>query len=106
MTTGTLILLCTCPNDEIAAGLARTLVEENLAACVSRVANVASVYKWEGVVQEDAEIQLIIKTSDTACDRLIARLTDLHPYELPEVITVPIVAGHEPYLDWIKKTTA
>lgn len=105
MTTETLILLCTCPDDEVAADLSRQLVEMGLAACINRFGGLTSVYKWEGEMKEGTEVQLVIKTSAAAADRLIDELQRLHPYELPEIIAVPITAGHGPYLEWIRECT-
>jgi periplasmic divalent cation tolerance protein len=100
-----LILLCTCPDEAVAAELSTQLVEQGLAACVNRFGGLTSVYKWEGEMKSGSEVQLVIKTSATAAARLIDDLQRLHPYELPEIIAVPIVAGYQPYLDWIRETT-
>jgi periplasmic divalent cation tolerance protein len=103
--TDTLIVLCTCPDDAVAADLSAQLVERGLAACVNRFGGLTSVYKWEGELKEGTEVQLVIKTSASACNELIAELERLHPYELPEIIAVPITTGHQPYLDWIREAT-
>ena len=105
MSTETLILLCTCPDEAVAAELSRQIVEQGLAACVNRFGGVTSVYKWDGEMQEGTEVQLVIKTSESASGRLIEELNKLHPYELPEIIAVPITAGHGPYLEWIREQT-
>ena len=105
MTTDTLILLCTCPDDAVAAKLSTQLVEQGLAACINRFAGLTSVYKWEGEMKSGTEVQLIIKTSVAASEQLIKELQRLHPYELPEIIAVPITAGYGPYLEWIRKAT-
>ena len=105
MTTDTLILLCTCPDDGVAAELSHKLVERGLAACINRFGGLTSVYKWEGEMKEGTEVQLVIKTSTAAADKLMDELQRLHPYELPEIIAVPITAGHGPYLEWIRKCT-
>ena len=81
------------------------LVERGLAACVNRFGGLTSVYKWKGELKEGTEVQLVIKTSATAVSELIAELERLHPYELPEIIAVPITTGHQPYLDWIREAT-
>jgi periplasmic divalent cation tolerance protein len=104
--TETLILLCTCPDDEVAADLSTRLVEQGLAACINRFPGLTSVYKWEGEMKSGTEVQLVIKTSAMAVDKLIEELQRLHPYELPEIIAVPITAGYGPYLDWIRKSTS
>jgi periplasmic divalent cation tolerance protein len=81
--------------------IARTLVEERLAACVNVVPGVVSVYRWKGVVEKEDELLLVIKTIGERVEHLKARLLELHPYELPEVVVIPIGGGHGAYLDWI-----
>ena len=83
--------------------IARALVEERLAACVNVVPGVASVYRWKGVVERENELLLVIKTLAERVDALKARLLQLHPYELPEVVVIPIGDGHKPYLEWIEE---
>lgn len=81
--------------------IARTLVEERLAACVNIVPAVTSIYRWKGTVEEEPELILVIKTRAERVDALKARLVELHPYELPEFVVIPIGGGHPPYLDWL-----
>jgi len=81
--------------------IARALVEERLAACVNVVPGVVSVYRWKGVVEKEDELLLVIKTIAQQVDALKARLVELHPYELPEVVVIPIAGGHKAYLEWI-----
>jgi periplasmic divalent cation tolerance protein len=81
--------------------IARALVEERLAACVNVVPGVVSVYRWKGVVEKEDELLLIIKTIGERVEPLKGRLLELHPYELPEVVVIPIGSGHQAYLDWI-----
>jgi periplasmic divalent cation tolerance protein len=99
-----LIALTTCPTDEVAERIATTLVTEGLAACVNRLPGVTSTYIWEGAVHSDAEILLIIKTTEAGFGLIKARLPGLHPYELPELVAIPVCAGSEKYLDWIRDT--
>ena len=98
-------VLTTVPNAEVASALARSLVEERLAACVNVLPGVRSVYRWEGAIQEDEEVLLIIKTQATRSDALAARIKDLHPYEIPEVVVLPAVGGSLPYLEWVESET-
>lgn len=100
-----LIALCTCPDAAIADRIARTLVAERLAACVNRLAGVESTYRWNGEVQVDEEVLLVIKTSRARYAALEDRLVALHPYEVPEVIAIPIGEGYAPYLAWIARET-
>jgi periplasmic divalent cation tolerance protein len=100
-----LLIFCTCPDAESAARIARTLVDERLAACVNRLPGVTSVYRWQGEVHEDSEVLLLIKTRGELFEPLRARLVALHPYEVPEVIALEVAAGHAPYLDWLRRET-
>ncbi len=81
--------------------IARTLVEERVAACVNIVPGITSIYRWKGSVEQEPELLLVIKTMADRVEPLKARLLELHPYELPEVVVIPIVAGHQVYLEWI-----
>ncbi len=99
------LLLCTCPDRETALGLAERLVGEGLAACVNLLPDVTSVYRWEGEVQQDAEVLLLIKTSLERVEPLTDRLSRLHPYEVPEIIAVPITEGLSRYLSWVTRCT-
>ena len=98
------LILSTCPDADTAQRLARTLVEERLAACVSLLPGVLSTYRWQGRVEQANEVQLLAKTSADRRDALMARLAELHPYELPEILAVEI-AGLPAYLDWVAAET-
>jgi periplasmic divalent cation tolerance protein len=98
------VVLTTCPDEPSAASLARRLVEERLAACVNRAPGIRSTYQWQGAVQEDEEVLLIAKTSAERLATLSARIQELHPYEVPEVLALPVAAGAERYLAWIGQT--
>lgn len=96
-----LLVYCTCPEDTTAAQIANTLIGERLAACANRIPAMSSTYIWKGKVHTDSEVQLILKTSDLAYPALEKRIIELHPYELPEVLAVPITAGLAGYVEWI-----
>jgi len=96
------LVLCTCPDAETAARLARALVEGGLAACVNRLDGIESTYRWQGELQSDRESLLLIKTVAGALEALEKRIIELHPYELPEVVAVPITTGSAGYLDWLE----
>jgi periplasmic divalent cation tolerance protein len=104
--TGAVLVFCTCPDEATAERIASALVEEHLAACVNRIPGIASTYRWQGKVCRDNEQLLVIKTTRERFDALRARIIELHPYELPEVIAVDIALGSAPYLDWIARETA
>lgn len=97
------LVLCTVPNEETASRLAETLVAERLAACVNILPGLTSIYRWQGEVARESELLLLIKTRETLYSSLEQRLQALHPYELPEIIAVPIHAGLAGYLNWIQE---
>ncbi len=100
------IVLTTLPVDgEIAAAFARTLVEERLAACVNVMSEMLSVYAWEGTVEEEQERQILIKTSTDRLESLWERVKELHSYEVPEFVVLPITDGNDAYLRWMKDST-
>ena len=100
------VIFCSCPDEAIAERLAGTLVEERLAACVSRLPGMTSTYRWEGRIRENPEVLLVIKTSGERLATLSARIEALHPYEVPEVIAVEIATGSERYLGWLGQMVA
>lgn len=99
------IVLTTAPNDERAETWARTLVEERLAACVHVHGAMISFYRWKGVVERDAERQVVIKTTSERVAALRARLGELHSYELPEFVVLTVDDGSSEYLKWVVEQT-
>ena len=99
------IVLTTMPDDGRADELARTLVDERLAACVNVHGPMMSTYRWKGSVERDAERQLVIKTTRDRIAALEARLRPLHPYELPEFVVIGVEGGSDKYLRWIHDET-
>lgn len=95
------VVFVTAPNTETGEVLAREMVEERLAACGSVVPGLVSLYWWEDEVQRDKEALVILKTTRDAVSVLEERVTDLHPYEVPEFLVLPVEAVHEPYARWI-----
>lgn len=106
MTSEVLLVFCTCPDEETGIRIAETLVMERLAACVNRVPGLVSVYQWQNKVQQDAETLLLIKTTNARFDTLQARLRELHPYDLPEIVAMPVTKGLPEYLQWVSTCTA
>ncbi|MDQ7989066.1 MAG: divalent-cation tolerance protein CutA [Candidatus Dactylopiibacterium sp.] len=100
-----LLVLCQAPDADTAARLARLLVERRLAACVNQLAACRSVYRWEGRIEAADEVPLLIKTTQARYAALEATLRAEHPYELPEIIALPLTAGLPDYLDWIGRET-
>ena len=103
--TDALVVLVTVPTVERAAEIARAVVEARLAACGNVVPGLRSIYRWEGKVQDDAEALLVLKTTRGRFEALRDRVLALHPYQVPEVIALPIEAGNGPYLAWISAET-
>jgi periplasmic divalent cation tolerance protein len=95
-----ILALVSCPPDR-AAAIAEALVEGRVAACVNIVPAVRSVYRWQGAVQRDEEALLLIKTAADSFEELKRAVLAVHPYELPEVIALPVGHGHVPYLEWV-----
>jgi periplasmic divalent cation tolerance protein len=100
-----LLVLCSCADDSTALDIARVLVKEGLAACVNRLGPVTSIYRWQGRVCEQSEQLLVIKTTPARYEALEMRLKALHPYEIPEIIAVPVVGGSSQYLAWLAGAT-
>ncbi|MBI2944175.1 MAG: divalent-cation tolerance protein CutA [Candidatus Wallbacteria bacterium] len=105
--SGYRMVICNCPPDR-AEGIARALVEERLAACVNVVPGVVSVYRWKGELCRDGESTLLIKTRSARMAALTRRLVELHPYEVPEVISLELKPdeGEKRYLDWVEEETS
>lgn len=100
------IVLTTVGNQADAARLARTLVEERLAACVNVLPAMASTYHWKGAIEQDTEHQVVIKTTAARIDALEARLRELHPYEVPELLVLDVIGGGANYLAWVRESTS
>lgn len=100
-----IVVLIATRNEEEAVIISKILVEERLAACVNIMPSVRSVYRWKGKVTDDLECMMVVKTSAPNFQMLEARVLELHSYELPEIIALPIVSGYEPYLAWMEEST-
>src|SRR5690606_16185445 len=99
------IVYSTAPTREIAGKIADAVVQERLAACVNIVPGMTSVYRWNGAIQHDTEIVLLCKTVRSRVSELEAKVKSLHPYDCPCVMTLPVVAGSEQFLSWVKAET-
>jgi periplasmic divalent cation tolerance protein len=99
------LCFCTCPDEAAARRIADALVEERLAACVSVLPGLRSVYRWQGAIQREDEVLLLIKTTRERVEPLTARVASLHPYELPELVAVEVAGGLAAYLDWVEEQT-
>ncbi len=106
MDSNALLVLCTCPDQESAERIANHLIEARLAACVNISAQIRSIYRWQGNIEREDEYMLFIKTSSASYEELENTIMSLHPYELPEVIALPIERGQQNYLGWITQCTS
>ncbi len=97
-------MLCTVPDAATGESLARALVEARLVACVNIIPGLISIYRWQEAIQQDNELLLIAKTRHDRFTALSTLLSGLHPYELPEIIAVPLIDGLPAYLSWIDHT--
>ena len=100
-----LIVLTNCPDDAVADRIARSLVENRLAACVNRCAPVASIYRWQGAVERATEVPLMIKTTRGRYADVEEAIRALHPYEVPEIVALAPQAGLAAYLRWVDDET-
>lgn len=98
---GVQLIFVTAPDEEVAARIARTLVEERLIACANVLPGLRSIYRWQGAIEEEGEVLLLLKSRAERVPAVAARVKALHPYELPEVLAVPAVGGSQAYLDWV-----
>ena len=101
----TLIVITNCPDEETANRIALAVVEARLAACVNILPRVQSIYRWRGAVESAIEVPLLIKTTAAAYPALEAAIRERHPYEVPEIIALPISAGLPAYLNWLAEET-
>lgn len=99
-------ILVTVPTEDTAVSLAKALVGEQLVACVNIVPGVRSIYRWQGKIEDEKELLLILKTQSERVDDVVARVGELHPYTVPEVIALPVLSGNPKYLDWVVEETS
>lgn len=101
-----LVTFCTAPKPEIGAKLARGLLAARLAACVNVLPEVRSFYRWEGDIQDESEVLLVIKTTRDRFEAMRSWLEEHHPYDVPEILGMPVTSGNLPYLRWVAGETA
>ncbi len=106
VSTEEVVIFITAPNEEEAVKIARSLVEARLAACVNIVKNVRSIYTWQGNIEDDSEVLMIAKTRKGLFDLLSVKVRELHSYDVPEIIALPVTGGSEEYLKWLRESTA
>lgn len=103
--TDALLVFTTLPSADKAAELAKLLVNERLVACANLLPAVRSIYRWQGELHDENEVLVLLKTRAEHLERLKLRILEVHPYEVPEVLAVPIESGYQPYLDWLAGET-
>lgn len=99
------VALCTCDNIETAHKIAKSVVQQKLAACVNILPTVQSVYTWNDQIEQSEEVMMILKTSSSLVEKLKLAVISLHSYDVPEFICLDITHGHQPYLDWLSTST-
>lgn len=99
----TVVLLSTFPDYAAARTAVRALVEERLVACGNIVTGVESIYRWQGAIETAEEVMVIFKTTADSAEAAQARLRELHPYDVPEILRLPVDGGWPPYLDWVRE---
>lgn len=100
-----IIVFITASNEDEAARIARSLVEARLAACVNIIRNIRSIYRWQGKLEDEAEVLMTVKTRRSLFNALSEKVKELHSYTVPEIIALPIVEGSADYLNWLKEVT-
>ncbi len=101
-----LVVLVTAPSEGVGRDLARMLLRRRLAACVNIIPSVTSLYTWEGEICVDDEVLLMVKTPQSVLDELTSAVSEDHPYDVPEIIGLPITGGAEEYLRWLDEAVA
>jgi len=99
------VVLCSVPSEAVGETIARALLEERLAACVNMLPGVRSLYRWQGKIEDDRELLLVIKTASGCYEELEQRIRALHPYQVCEVLALDVAQGSQPYIDWLRGET-
>jgi periplasmic divalent cation tolerance protein len=100
-----IVVFITAPSEDLAVTIARALVETRLAACANIIKGIRSIYSWQGRIEDDTEVLMIVKTRRELFDLLKSKVKELHSYEVPEIIAFPIIAGSDDYLKWLREST-
>ncbi len=101
-----IVVFITAPDEDTAESIAKALVGEGLAACVNIVRDIRSIYKWQGKLEDESEVLMIAKTSRDRFEDLATRVKDMHPYDVPEIVSVPITQGSDPYIKWLSEAVS
>jgi periplasmic divalent cation tolerance protein len=103
--TDCIVVLITVPQEEEAAKMANTLIDERLAACVNILKDIRSLYRWKGAIEDEGEVLMVVKTQERLFENLAKRVKQMHSYSVPEIIALPIVKGSDNYIQWLKDET-
>lgn len=103
MADATRIALVTVAGVAVAERMVRTLVEERVVACGNILPGITSIFRWQGAVEREQETLIVFKTTAQGATRLLQRVPELHPYDVPEVLVIPVEAGHPPYMNWVNE---
>lgn len=100
-----IVVYITAPNEDEAARMAKALVEARLAGCVNIIRNIRSIYSWQGRIEDEPEVLMVVKTQKSLFEELSKKVRELHSYSVPEIIALPIVEGSQDYIRWLKEVT-
>jgi len=100
-----IVVFITASNEDEAARIAKALIGARLAGCVNLIKNIRSIYSWQGKVEDETDVLMIVKTQKSLFDSLMKKVKELHSYTVPEIIAMPIVKGSEDYLKWLREVT-
>jgi periplasmic divalent cation tolerance protein len=100
-----IVVFITASDEDEAAKIAKTLIESKLAGCVNIIKNIRSIYRWQGKIEDEKEVLMVVKTQKILFDSLMKKVKELHSYTVPEIIALPIIQGSEDYLKWLKEVT-
>lgn len=100
-----IVVFITVSNEDEAAKISKALVESRLAGCVNIIQNIRSIYSWQGRIEDEMEVLMIVKTQKALFDSLMKKVKELHSYTVPEIIALPIIEGSEDYLRWLREVT-
>ena len=106
MSTDLVVGMLTTPDRETADRIVNTLVEESLIACGNISQGVTSIYRWQGAIERAEEVLVIIKTTEVLGPRVVARVRELHPYDVPEVLFLPVTSGYDAYVQWLRTSVS
>lgn len=100
-----IVVYITAPNEDEAARIAKALLETRLAGCVNIIRNIRSIYRWQGRIEDEPEVLMVVKTQKSLFEELSKKVRELHSYSVPEIIALPIVEGPQDYIRWLKEVT-